>query len=237
MKSNNTSHPTTSLFSHLKFFLIFQIRLTSHTSVNVRNLNANWIASKNIMHSQSSHKNIPYMHSHNRGIIICTVPPDYAKSHSRLCHSLIPVQTCLSASGGDAGDLSFISVSRSLRPTDWLSVTACVSVRGGYLPCECRMNGITALFSVPMLHASLICFVKPWRILKDSDGTLQIQIILLCLGTALGIFPRPLHPLLIWCWKDMFLTYAFICLLSLLSFLWMHNVYTKIVDTSVSFDC
>lgn len=70
----------------------------------------------------------------------------------------------------------------------------CVSVSGGYLLCECRVNGVTALFTVPVLHATLICFVKPWRIQKDSDGTLQIQIVLLCLGKALGIpplFPSP----------------------------------------------
>lgn len=109
--------------------------------------------------------------------------PDYSKSYYRLCiASVFSLQEEISA---------FISVSRSVWPTARLCVTMCMSASGEYLLCECRMNGVTALFSVPVLHASLICFVKPWRIQKDSDGTLQIQIVLLCLGTALGKPPLP----------------------------------------------
>lgn len=187
------------------------------------------------MHIQSSHKNTPYMHSH-----YSTEGSAFMLSSAAWLFNII-LQAVHSFSFPDSPfslqeEISaFTSVSRSVWPTARLSVTMCMSASGEYLLCECRMNGVTALFSVPVLHASLICFVKPWRIQKDSDGTLQIQIVLLCLGTALGT--PPLTSTSHFGWKDEFLTYSFICVLSLLSFLSMHNVNTQIVDTRLSFDC
>lgn len=150
------------------------------------------------MHIQSSHKNTPYMHSH-----YSTEGSAFMLSSAAWLFKII-LQAVHSFSFPDSPfslqeEISaFTSVSRSVWPTARLSVTMCMSASGEYLLCECRMNGVTALFSVPVLHASLICFVKPWRIQKDSDGTLQIQIVLLCLGTALGTPPPPpLHPPLI----------------------------------------
>lgn len=143
------------------------------------------------MHIQSSHKNTPYMHSH-----YSTEGSAFMLSSAAWLFKII-LQAVHSFSFPDSPfslqeEISaFTSVSRSVWPTARLSVTMCMSASGEYLLCECRMNGVTALFSVPVLHASLICFVKPWRIQKDSDGTLQIQIVLLCLGTALGTPPPP----------------------------------------------
>lgn len=148
------------------------------------------------------------------------LPSNYAKSNYRLYIASF-FQIHISASGWDVVDLLFTSVSRSLWPTDHVCV------------CEWRiftlwMQDEWSNSSIHCAHvpcsSNLLCKAMEnpegfWRNITNSNCPFVF-------GHSSGHFPPPLHPPLIWCWKDMFLTYSFICFLSLLSFLWIHNVHT-----------